>query len=34
MLVQSYLFFEGRCDEAIAFYQRALDAKVEMLLRD
>jgi PhnB protein len=33
MLVQSYLFFEGRCDEAIAFYQRALDAKVEMLMR-
>jgi PhnB protein len=33
MLVQSYLFFEGHCDEAIAFYQRALDAEVMMLLR-
>ena len=33
MQVQSYLFFEGRCDEAIAFYQGALDAEVEMLMR-
>jgi len=33
MLVQSYLFFDGRCDEAIEFYRRALDAEVTMLLR-
>lgn len=32
-LVQPYLFFEGRCDEALAFYQRVLGAKVEALLR-
>jgi PhnB protein len=33
MQVQSYLFFDGRCDEAIAFYRGALDAEVTMLLR-
>jgi PhnB protein len=33
MIVQPYLFFEGRCEEAITFYQRVLNAKVEMLLR-
>jgi len=33
MLVQSYLFFDGRCEEAIEFYKRALGAKVEMLMR-
>ena len=33
MLVQSYLFFDGRCDEAIEFYRGALDAEVTMLLR-
>ena len=26
MHVQSYLFFEGRCEEAIAFYRQALGA--------
>ena len=31
MSVQSYLFFEGRADEAIAFYGKALDA--ELLMR-
>lgn len=30
MSVQSYLFFEGRADEAIAFYRQALDAEVLM----
>lgn len=30
MSVQSYLFFEGRADEAIAFYRQALDAQVLM----
>jgi PhnB protein len=33
MLVQPYLFFEGRCAEAIEFYRRALDAEVTMLVR-
>jgi PhnB protein len=33
MLVQPYLNFNGRCDEALAFYKQALDAKVEMLMR-
>jgi PhnB protein len=33
MLIQPYLFFEGRCDEAIEFYKAALDAKVLMVMR-
>jgi PhnB protein len=33
MNVQPYLFFDGRCEEAIEFYKKALGAKVEMLLR-
>ena len=33
MAIQPYLFFEGRCDEAIAFYQQALGATVKMLMR-
>jgi PhnB protein len=33
MQVQPYLFFDGRCEEALEFYQRALGAKVEMLMR-
>ena len=33
MQVQSYLFFDGRCEEAIEFYRRAVGAKVEMLMR-
>ena len=33
MLIQPYLFFDGRCDEAIAFYKKTLGAKVEMLMR-
>jgi PhnB protein len=34
MEVQSYLFFyDGRCEEAIEFYKKAIDAKVEMLMR-
>jgi PhnB protein len=31
--IQPYLFFEGRCEEAVEFYKSALDAKVEMLMR-
>jgi PhnB protein len=33
MHVQPYLFFEGRCQEAIDFYCSALGAEVRMLLR-
>ncbi|PPQ33028.1 VOC family protein [Rhodopila globiformis] len=33
MSIQPYLFFEGRCDEAIAFYQKAANAEVQMLMR-
>jgi PhnB protein len=32
-LIQPYLFFNGRCDEAIALYQSALGAEVVMLMR-
>ncbi len=31
--VQPYLFFNGRCEEAIEFYRQALGAEVEMLMR-
>ena len=33
MLVQSYLFFTGRCEEAIEFYRKALGAEVKMMMR-
>ena len=33
MQIQPYLFFEGRCEEALEFYKKALGAKVEMLMR-
>ena len=33
MDVQPYLFFNGRCDEAVEFYRKALGAEVEMLMR-
>ena len=33
MNVQPYLAFEGRCDEAIEFYKKAIGGKVEMLMR-
>jgi PhnB protein len=33
MQVQPYLFFDGRCEEAIEFYRKALGAQVEMLMR-
>jgi PhnB protein len=31
--VQPYLFFDGRCDEALDFYRRVLGAEVTMLMR-
>ncbi len=33
MQIQPYLFFEGRCDEALAFYRSAVGAEVGMLMR-
>ncbi len=33
MLVQPYLNFDGRCEEALEFYKKALGAKVDMLMR-
>jgi PhnB protein len=33
MPIQPYLFFNGRCEEALEFYKRALGAEVEMLMR-
>ena len=32
-IVQPYLFFDGKCEEAIEFYRRALGAEVNMLMR-
>jgi PhnB protein len=34
MQIEPYLFFEGRAEEALAFYQKALGAKVEMMMRN
>lgn len=31
--LQPYLFFNGCCEEALAFYQKALGASVDMLMR-
>ncbi len=33
MQVQTYLMFDGRSEEAIAFYQKVLGAEVTMLMR-
>lgn len=33
MQVQSYLFFDGKCEEALTFYQKAVGAKVEAMMR-
>jgi PhnB protein len=32
-LVQPYLFFGGRCEEALEFYRTAIGAEIEMLMR-
>jgi PhnB protein len=34
MLIQPYLFFDGRCEEAMRFYVHALGAELVMLLRN
>jgi PhnB protein len=33
MYLQSYLFYDGRCQEALDFYTSAIGAKVESLMR-
>ncbi|MCC6948715.1 MAG: VOC family protein [Bradyrhizobiaceae bacterium] len=33
MPLTPYLFFDGRCEEALEFYKKALGAEVEMLMR-
>ena len=33
MNVQPYLFFDGRCEEALDFYRKTLGAEVTMLMR-
>ena len=33
MRIQPYLFFDGRAEEAIAFYRSKLGAQVEMMMR-
>ena len=34
MRIEAYLFFNGRCEEAIEFYKKALSAEVQMLMRN
>src|SRR5579862_3182456 len=33
MQVQTYLMFDGRCEEAFEFYRRTLGAEAEMVMR-
>ena len=33
MLIQPYLFFGGRCEEALEFYRSAVGAQIEMMMR-
>ena len=33
MQIQPYLFFDGRCEEAVEFYRKTLGAEVTMLMR-
>ena len=33
MKVQPYVFFDGKCEEALEFYKRAIGAKVNALMR-
>src|SRR6476646_10690235 len=34
MAIEPYLNFDGRCEEAIEFYKKALGAEVTMLMRN
>ena len=33
MTIQPYLFFDGRTEEAVNFYKKAVGAEVEMMMR-
>lgn len=33
MQVQPYIYFDGRCEEALTFYKKALSAEVKAMLR-
>ncbi len=33
MTIQPYLFFDGRCEEALAFYRDSLGAEVTLMMR-
>jgi PhnB protein len=33
MKIEPYLFFDGRCEEALAFYKSAIGAETTMLMR-
>jgi len=33
MLVQPYLFFDGRCEQAVEFYRDAIGARLDALMR-
>src|SRR4051812_39963863 len=33
MKIEPYLFFDGRCEEAIEFYKKAVGAEVVMMMR-
>ena len=32
-IVEVYLFFNGRCEEAVEFYRKAIGAEVQMMMR-
>jgi PhnB protein len=32
-VIQPYLFFNGNCEQAVEFYQKAIGARVDMMLR-
>jgi PhnB protein len=32
-VVQPYLFFDGRCEEALEYYRKTVGAEIEMLMR-
>ena len=32
-IIQSYLFFNGRCEQAVEFYRKALGAEVDIMMR-
>jgi len=32
-IIEPYLFFQGRCEEAVSFYQKSLGAELQMMMR-